>query len=237
MNDNGFNGKSDDRLDKRLVDAARQYNEPPETPRDAMWSRILAGRAERRVTQLPPSRPFWRSRWMWLPAAAAAVLVIGIAIGRFTVPRDDGRIADRKGTAADSVESPIEMARDTDDTRGSTSGRSAYQLAAVPVLSQAELLLTQFRTGEAVEDNGDSYSRRAAMLLMDTRFLLDSPAADDPHLRRLLSDLELVLTQIVRLAGEREPDEREFITDNMRDRSILPRLRANVPMGTFSSTI
>jgi hypothetical protein len=222
MSDNGF-----DKFSKRIEKAARQYNEPPETPREVMWLRMLARRAERRVTNLPVSRPFWQSRRMWWPAVAAAILIVGIVIGRFIVTIDTGRIA-RGGQDTDSR---------TTDVSKDPALRSAFQLAAVPVLNQTELLLTQFRAGESLEDNGDSYSSRAAALLMDTRFLLDSPAAEDMELRHLLSDLELVLTQIVRIAAKREQEERDLINENISDRSLLPRLRANAPAGTFSSTI
>ena len=34
----------DDRFDDQLQDAARDYNVPPETPRDEMWERIVAAR-------------------------------------------------------------------------------------------------------------------------------------------------------------------------------------------------
>ena len=37
----------DDRFEDVVRDAARDYNEPPETPRELMWARIEATRAER----------------------------------------------------------------------------------------------------------------------------------------------------------------------------------------------
>lgn len=226
MNDDRF----DDKFEERLADAARHYNDPPETPREEMWSRIRAERAERQVTRLPSPGGFWRLRRMWIPAVAAAVLVLGIAIGRFTAPVDNTQVA------VDNPP-PVESLEDPPGEFGKAYTGAAYQLAAVPVLNQAEVLLTQFRTGEAMGDNGDSYSKRATSLLTDTRLLLDSPAAENPELRRLLSDLELVLTQIVRMAGQQDPDEKEFITDNMKNQSLLPRLRGNIVTGTYTGTI
>ena len=35
----------DDRFDDQLREAARDYNAPPETPRDLMWERIVAERS------------------------------------------------------------------------------------------------------------------------------------------------------------------------------------------------
>ena len=34
----------DDRLDDLLRDSAREYNAPPETPREEVWQRIVAAR-------------------------------------------------------------------------------------------------------------------------------------------------------------------------------------------------
>jgi hypothetical protein len=223
-----MNGGSNDKFDERLGKAASEYNEPPETPRDAMWARVLAGRAERHVTRMPKPVPIWRSPRMWVPAVAAAVLLIGIGIGRITVPDDNDQIAG-PGTDTTVSETIAELKAGSRDA-------TAYQLAAIPILSQAELLLTQFRTGETEAENGETFTRRAASLLSDTRLLLDSPAAEDPKMRRLLGDLELVLVQMVRMTAEDEQEEKELITDSMSNRSLLPRLRANAATGTFTST-
>ncbi len=37
----------EDRFDDVLIEAARDYHEPPETPRELMWARIEAVRRER----------------------------------------------------------------------------------------------------------------------------------------------------------------------------------------------
>jgi hypothetical protein len=221
MNDSGFESK-------RVRDAMRQYNEPPETPRDRMWSRIKAERAERRVTEVPFSRRFWRSPRLWAPVAAAAVLVLGISIGRYLAPVET------------NVSAPGGSVAVIDDRGGSPSaGRATdktntFQMAAVPVMKSAELLLAEYKAGDTSDENGDSFTSRASALLTDTRLLLDSPAADDPELRGILSDLELILTQIIRLAEEK--DERNLIDENIEKRSLIPRLRAKSPAGEFSIT-
>ena len=224
MND----GEHNDRLDERLERAAREYNEPPETPRDAMWARIVAGRADRRRARDVYPIPVWRAPRMWVPAVAVAVLLIGIAIGRFSAPPDNVPIATHRpdSTVGERIA----------ELRKTASDPTAYQLAALPILSQAELLLTQFRTGDTQEDDGEEFSRRAASLLTNTRLLIDSPAADDPKMRRLLGDLELVLVQMVRINAEDEQEEKEMINDSMKNRALLPRLRANAALGTFTST-
>ena len=69
-----------DDFDELLRRAARGYNEPGEVPRDRMWAEIRAGRAQR--TPFVHQSWFGARRSWYVPAAAAAVLVLGIAIGR-----------------------------------------------------------------------------------------------------------------------------------------------------------
>jgi hypothetical protein len=72
---------NDHELDDQIRNLAQSYNEPPVTPRDAMWERIERGRAT--TTMLGPSR---RMYWLRMGAGIAAVLVVGIGIGRLTSP-------------------------------------------------------------------------------------------------------------------------------------------------------
>ena len=72
--------------DKDISEMARRHNEPPEVPRDRMWARIDAARADRRQVVTADFQPR-RSpafRILRLTAAVAAVLVLGILIGRMT---------------------------------------------------------------------------------------------------------------------------------------------------------
>ena len=71
---------NDDEFDALLRDAAGSYNAPPDAPREAMWDAIARGRV---VTAIPRPEATGRGR-RWLTAAAgiAAVLLVGIAIGR-----------------------------------------------------------------------------------------------------------------------------------------------------------
>lgn len=69
-------------------------------------------------------------------------------------------------------------------------------------------------------------------VLGSTRLLIDSPAGDDPQLRALLDDLELVLVQIIQLSGtELDPTERALIEGALEHSNLLPRIRSAVPAG------
>ncbi len=206
-----------------LADAARGYNEPPETPRDRMWNRIDAARAEARHDDvvIEPTQSWWiRRRIVW-PAAVVAALVIGLTIGRVTSRPGGGLVG----------ESAVTVATDATVPADSGTPSAAYRLAAVPVLERTEALLLQVRTGTGRNPAGSSepYTSRATSLLAQTRLLLASPAADDPELAPLLRDLELALVRIVRLAAgtaasDIAPDQKAF-EDGLERKSVLPRLR------------
>jgi hypothetical protein len=69
----------DDDLDDQLRHLVQSYNEPPATPSEAMWERI-----ERERSAPVPIAVARRGRWLRTAAGIAAVLVVGIAIGRMT---------------------------------------------------------------------------------------------------------------------------------------------------------
>ncbi|MEO5902598.1 MAG: hypothetical protein ABIQ55_01150 [Gemmatimonadaceae bacterium] len=89
----------DDRKDEMIIKAAKDYNRPPATPREDMWTAIQTARS---TTAAGPrllvaagglaggagykTQPRFPSRYVWLGAAAAAALLIasGIGIGRMT---------------------------------------------------------------------------------------------------------------------------------------------------------
>ena len=110
---------------------------------------------------------------------------------------------------------------------------SAYQLAAVRHLSEAEALLTSFRTRSATDQQMDAQlGSWARDLLSNTRLLLDSPVANDPQRRPLLEDLELVLVQIVQLSPGSTPQDRELIEKTLQHDHVMTRLRTAIPAGS-----
>ncbi len=196
-------GNDETKFEQWLQDAAQGYHAPRPTPRDEMWARIQAARV-RRV------RP-----WMRWGLAAAAVLVLGIGIGRWTAHQDSGV---RGGT-------PVANA----DTAGNRN--LVYQVAATQYLSRTETFLTGFRADLRAGRVDTHFMGQARDLLTTTRLLLDSPAADDPRMRALLEDLELVLAQISQLEAGRDSRNADLITQDMDQRSVLPKLRSAIPAG------
>jgi hypothetical protein len=117
-------------------------------------------------------------------------------------------------------------------TSPSTGNSSAYQLTAVRHLSEAEALLTSFRTHTTADQQMDAQlGSWARELLSNTRLLLDSPVANDPQRRPLLEDLELVLVQIVQLSPGSTPQDRELIEKTLQHDHVMTRLRTAIPAG------
>ncbi|HEY6224372.1 MAG TPA: hypothetical protein VIW26_11350 [Gemmatimonadales bacterium] len=201
---------TDDRFEERLREAARDYHQPPETPRDAMWTAIAAGRrrrAEPRVFVLRPA-----VRW---GLAMAAVLLVGIAIGRWVRPQP-----------TDSTPTPV----------ATTGSNVAYGVAAVQYLNSTETLLTGFRADARNGRVDTLFIDQARELLTSTRLLMQCPAGQDPHLKPLLEDLELVLAQIAMLpGGRRDTLDVDLITQGMDQQSVLTRLRTAIPAGPASA--
>jgi hypothetical protein len=204
-------GNDETKFEQWLQDAAKTYHAPRPTPRDEMWARIEAERAERarrsarRVIELRP--------WMRGALAAAAVLVLGIGIGRWMAHQETVR---RGGTSVASADTDRDV---------------IYQVAATQYLSRTETFLTGFRADLRAGRVDTRFTGQARDLLTTTRLLLDSPAADDPRMRALLEELELVLAQISQLEAGRDRRNADLITQDMDQSSVLPKLRSAIPAG------
>ncbi|MGI8400762.1 MAG: hypothetical protein ACR2NS_04035 [Gemmatimonadaceae bacterium] len=109
---------------------------------------------------------------------------------------------------------------------------SAYRITAIQHLSEAEALLTSFRSRPTADRQMDAQlGAWARRLLSNTRLLLDSPVANDPQRRPLLEDLELVLVQIVQLSPGSTPQDRDLIEKSLQQDHVMTRLRTAIPAG------
>jgi hypothetical protein len=200
----------DDRFDDLLRESARDYNDPPETPREEMWSAIKAQRAEK--------GPLHNLRPIRLAVGVAALLAFGIGLGRLTVRRPE------------PLPAPVVVATETPRAKG-----TAYQIAATEHLSQSEAFLTLFRASLNGGGNERLASATARQLLATNRLLLDSPAATDGKTRLLLQDLELVLAEIAQLSPQPRARDLDLITEGLEQGGVLSRLRTAVPSGASST--
>ena len=214
-----------DGFEDRLKDAARDYNVPPETPREAMWERIVARRAaegaEEKEAEAAGTRdsrmlPFRHFRPFRLAAGIAAILALGFGLGRLT---------ERSKPAPTTVAAEPRP-------RVSDAG---YRVAATEHLSQSEAFLTLFRASVRRGGNEQLASATARHLLATNRLLLDSPAASEARTRLLLQDLELVLAEIAQLSPQPKSRDLDLIDEGLEQGGVLSRLRTAVPSGASTT--
>jgi hypothetical protein len=206
----------DPAFDAWITKVAPTLNAPPNAaPRLEMWASIQAAR---RTAGATPRR---RTPWILMSAIAAALLV-GVAIDRFALQRAGhvtAPVATLPATPSDSM----------DPSR-------VYRMAATQTLTQAEALLTAFRASGTPQQRPIELRQLGTwgrQVLGSTRLLIDSPAGDDPQLRALLDDLELVLVQLIQLSGgELDATDRALVEGALEHSDLLPRIRSAVPAGT-----
>jgi hypothetical protein len=215
-------------MDPMVEQLRETYNVPGEAPREAMWAAIeskLEERGDAPVLDLTAARERRASsamRWgsdrsVGWAVAAAAVLVLGVGIGRMTAP---------EGPAMPVAESaPVE------------ASQGALTLAARDHFGRTESLLTMVRADARAGRVDPLMAQWASGLLSETRMLLDAQSGGDPAVDELLLDLELVLIQIVGVAETGSLDEAlartelELTLRTLEDGEVLPRIQAVLPNG------
>jgi hypothetical protein len=205
-----------EKFDALMRDAAETYNRPPDQPPlDEMWSaieRLRHNRSPRLAdAAAAPGRPARSASQSWLRLAAA--LVLGLALGR--VSANDTFLPSNGGIRAAETRAIAEVPQPYQAVTGRYLGETAALLIGLPA--------------ELESKPADSTSlRRADDLLLQTRRLLESPAAADPSLRTLFEDLEVVLVQVVRLQADRDPTKIELLNQALEQSDVIPRLRSAV---------
>ena len=213
----------DDRFEDFVRSAIHELDPAPEVPREEMWARIESARRFQ--------RPKTRAQPVWLAwgVGAAALLAVGIGIGRMTAVRQPTQqVASSSTPAANGAAASTSAPRPENGAAGrsdNTASASPYRLAALQHLSRAEVLLTAVSSGTVDRE----VTLWANDMLASTRMLMDSPAADDPRIEQLLEDLELLLAQIAAAAPGQRKAELDLIQQGIDQTNVLPRLRATVP--------
>ncbi|MDB4905250.1 MAG: hypothetical protein JWO05_34 [Gemmatimonadetes bacterium] len=208
----------DELMDERLRELAqRHYNAPGEQlPLDAMWSAIEgeAFASPSATLRIVPANAQWfRRPPRWL--AAAAGIILGVGLGRMLPHGSSGAAPQRVMSVAQVSRVDEVMPGQLQPTANEYLDRTAALLASLP---------SESRAGGA----DARFAGRANDLLLTTRLLLDSPAAQDPRFRTLLEDLELVLAQVVNIPpGQRDSGkaEMDLINQALEQHNVIPRLR------------
>jgi hypothetical protein len=197
----------DEKFDDFLRQAAQDYN-PPVTPRaDAIWTAI-----EPQVAQaIAPRNRSIRPLTLFIGAAIAASLVIGVAVGRWT-----------------TRQVPVPPLTAAATTIDSSANRHARAIT-FEHLAEAEVFLTGVRSELKAGVPDAERAERSRDLLVRTRVLLGASQKRSPEVARLLEDLELLLAEIAALPAERSSLDQKLLDESMRDGNIIPRIRATLP--------
>jgi hypothetical protein len=255
---------NDDEMDELLTQGTRDYNEPGAVPRDAMWARIQRERhAGSGSGGRAPIRRRWP--WVAGGLAAALVLAAGIAIGRrlergqapnaptvartpAAAPRDSGptQVASApdsivralRGETRKTQESVTRLAEQSPSaTGGSTSDSDnlAYRLVMLRHIAGSEAMITAFRAAARRGEVDAQIAGWSRELLSTTRMLEASPVTQDPVMKRLLEDLDLVIVQIAQYTttGKHNPDDLDLIEQSIDKRGVMTKLRSSLPARTL----
>jgi hypothetical protein len=140
----------------------------------------------------------------------------------------------------DSTEAAVEP-RSPNGSRGAgerLAARSspedlAYRLAVVQHVAGADAMLTSFRTAAKKGEVDAQITAWARDLLASTRLLQASAVSQDPTMKRLLGDLELVLVQIAQYTtkgdSSRRAEELDLIEHSIERRGVMTKLRTTIP--------
>jgi hypothetical protein len=245
---------NEDQMDELLIQGARDYNEPSTVPRDEMWARIAE---TRRAAVAPKPAPSKTWRWVGIAAAAAIVLAVGITIGRRlerqapagvqTVAKSPAPDTQKTVVAAKN-DTPAAIKNDTvipqlrNETRNTdrrvrglasenTQSDLAYRLVMLRHIAGSEAMITAFRASARRGEVDKQIADWARELLGTTRMLESSPVTDDPTMKRLLDDLDLVLMQIAQYTtrGTVNTEELNLIEESIDKRGVIAKLRSTLP--------
>jgi hypothetical protein len=211
---------TDEHFERLLHDAARTYHAPPEPDIDAMWQAIESEISVRSHTHLAVHSTSLKHAWARSSSVRiAAALVVGVVLGRASM------VVGRHGTQPATSATPAPALAQMPAARTDIAMARPYEIETSRYLGQTAALLISLPTDVAADHADEQVTARAEDLLTRTRLLLDSPAADDPDLRSLFEDLELVLAQVVRLHDRSNRLELDLIHRALEQRDVLPRLR------------
>jgi hypothetical protein len=195
---------TEDQFDRLIKDAAEHYNQPPiNVPLNEMWAAIETETFGPRIMPQAPRRSLLANPWLRM----AAVLVLGVAIGR-------GSMLTRQ---APTLESSPELA--------AAATTSSYELMTERYLGQTVSLLVALPKQLQAGTTDSAFIDRASESLATLRLLMDSPAGNNPRMRALFEDLELVLVQVVQMPKTGNATDARLIRQAMQERDVMPRLR------------
>jgi hypothetical protein len=123
-----------------------------------------------------------------------------------------------------------ELAATRDQTGGPPATNLAYHLVVLQHLAGSEAMITAFRTSAHRGEMDAELATWSRELLSTTRMLESSAATQDPTMKRLLEDLDLVIAQIVQYTthGTNNSEDLDLIEQSITARGVIGKLRGTV---------
>jgi hypothetical protein len=111
------------------------------------------------------------------------------------------------------------------------SDNLAYRLVVLRHLAGSEAMITAFRSSARRGEVDAEIGQWSRELLGTTRLLEASPVTQDPTMKRLLEDLDLVIVQIAQYVstGKHNPDDLDLIEQSITKRGVITKLRSTIP--------
>ncbi len=229
----GIEATLEQALPEEVLQIMREvYRRPPEAPRDEMWvaieAELPAGQEASDVIAIGPARrkqterkTVWNRQWTAFATAAAALLVLGIGLGRLSLSPSGA---------------PVELA----EVAPAEARSSTMRVAAADHFSRTESLLTMVSSDARAGRVDAEVGQWARTLLLQTRLLIDSSVAQDPMILVLLEDLEVILMQVARLSPQldgSQSGELDLITEGIENNDMMLRIRTALPAGPAQAGI
>jgi hypothetical protein len=123
--------------------------------------------------------------------------------------------------------------RVTSDEPRANSDDLTYHLVVLQHLAGSEALITSFRSSAKRGEVDAQLAAWSRELLSTTRMLEATAVTRDPTMRRLLEDLDLVISQITQYVtrGTNNSDDLDLIEQSINKRGVIPKLRSTLPAG------
>lgn len=199
------------------VSAPRDRTPRDRAPRDRAPMPIVAGSSMTRT---------WAGKtWLSRAVGIAAILTLGIGVGRYVMPTASGVNAVVAAQSASHADSITALGLGPDALAALPYSNDPARVAMEEHLGRTVALLMTVRDDDPTYGPGADISGWARELLGTTRMLIDEPQLSDERTRRLLQDLELVLAQIIQARGS-VPETQRAPSETMRETNLLPRVRA-----------
>jgi hypothetical protein len=173
--------------------------------REEMWTFVSASWTQQAARQRRVQKTY---AWTGVGLGLAAMLVVGVFIGRST-------------SVVEDPASPAVAIR-ADAVRAGQPISTPLRVAVGEHFRKVETLLLLFESSDRTDAELMGLARELAAT---SRMLMASDAGRDAEVRSMLLDLELLLVQIARLVDGTDMSEAEVIKDGIIETEAVPRMR------------